>query len=262
MALATVTVFTGRVGVTDEVRESRDERVRFLETGQVSTRVRSVVAESWMRSAAAGVNPDNHIPPLLLERSDLIEYRAAHLLSRVFPLLYDVLGRAAEDCDCAMAVGDASGKLLWVCGPPGVLRRAESINFVEGAAWDETQAGTNAPGTALHLNTAVQIHAGEHFNRLIQPWSCTAAPIHDPSTQEILGIVDITGGEAVASPQTLGMVRAAARMPSRSWLASPPSRDTCGRRPGRRRRPNRARSDCADSAGPSASPKSADAPTG
>ena len=48
--------------------------------------------------------------------------------------------------------------------------------------------------------------------RPVQPWTCAAAPIHDPGTQAILGIVDVTGSEAVASPQTLAMVRAAARM--------------------------------------------------
>jgi len=111
-----------------------------------------------------------------------------------------------------MAIGDAADQLLWVCGQPGVLRRVESIHFVEGAMWDEGHAGTNAPGTALRLDEAVQIRAAEHFVRPVRRWSCTAAPIHEPDTGAILGIVDITGGEDVASPQTLGMVRAAARM--------------------------------------------------
>ena len=148
----------------------------------------------------------------MLDASDLRDYRSAHPLSQVFPLLYDVLGRAAVDCDCVMAVGDADGKLLWVYGAPGCSGGPRRIHFVEGSAWDEHHAGTNAPGTALHLDAPVQIRAGEHFNRLVQQWSCAAAPIHDPHTNEILGLVDITGGEDVASPQTLGMVRAAARM--------------------------------------------------
>jgi hypothetical protein len=198
--------------VEGKSRARHREREVYLESGQLSSGVRSVVAESWIRSAAAGVDPDANMAPVLLGTSDLLEYRSAHPLSRVFPLLYDVLGRAAVDCDCVMAVGDADGRLLWVCGPPDVMRRAHAINFVEGAIWDELHAGTNAPGTALHLDLAVQIRSAEHFNRLVQPWSCAAAPIHDPSTHEILGLVDITGGEDVASPQTLAMVRAAARM--------------------------------------------------
>lgn len=174
--------------------------------------IRSVVAESWLRSSAAGVDPEAHLAPVVLDTAGLADYRATHALSHVFPLLYDVLGRAAVDCDSVMAVGDADGRLLWVCGPPRVLRKAESINFVEGSVWSEPGAGTNAPGMALHLDAPVAVHAGEHFNRLVHPWSCAAAPIHDPTTSRVLGVVDITGGPDVASPQSLAMIRAAARM--------------------------------------------------
>lgn len=174
--------------------------------------VRAVVAESWVRSSAAGVDPDRHLAPVVLDGSNLTDYRSAHPLSAVFPLLYDVLGRAAVDCDCVMAVGDADGKLLWVSGSREVMRKAERIHFVEGSVWDEDNAGTNAPGMALHLDAPSQVHSTEHYNRLIAKWSCSAAPIHDPQTGAILGLVDITGGPDVATPQTLAMVRAAARM--------------------------------------------------
>jgi hypothetical protein len=174
--------------------------------------VRGLVAESWSRSAAAGIEVEHDLPPVELERAALAEQREAHPLAQVFPLLYDVLGRVAEQCDSLMAIGDGEGRLLWVCGTPGVLRRAERINFVEGAVWDEAHAGTNAPGTALLLDAPVQIRAAEHFRRPVQQWSCAAAPIHDPVTNAILGIVDVTGGEDLGSPQTLGMVRAAARL--------------------------------------------------
>ena len=185
---------------------------QFLESGSVPASVRGTVADSWLRSAAAGVDPDAHLAPVVLGGSELSDYRAAHPLSPVLPLLHDVLGRAAEDCDCVMAIGDAQGRLLWVCGRPQVLRRAEVINFVEGSAWDESRAGTNAPGMALALDEAVLVHAGEHFSRNVQRWSCAAAPIHDPLTHEVLGLLDVTGGPDVATPQTLALVRAAARM--------------------------------------------------
>lgn len=184
----------------------------FLSTGQRPETVRRVIADSWMRSVAAGVAAEGGTAPITLGPDELAEYRAEHPLSRVFPLLYDVLGRAAEDCDSVMAVADAAGQLLWVCGKPSILRRAESIHFVEGARWDEEHAGTNAPGTALRLDAPVTVRAEEHFSRPVQRWSCAAAPVHDPETQAILGIVDITGGADIASPQTIAMVRAAARM--------------------------------------------------
>ena len=171
-----------------------------------------MVADSWLRSVAAGINADASAPPITLEGPELGDYRAEHPLSRIFPLLYDVLGQAAQECDSVMAVADEHGQLLWVCGPPDVLRRAEAISFVEGAQWDEEHAGTNAPGTALRLDAPVTIKAVEHFVLPVQRWSCAAAPIHDPVSRRILGVVDITGGEDVGSPQTIAMIRAAARM--------------------------------------------------
>lgn len=195
----------------DAVRALRRAHDRFLASG-AAPGVRDLVAESWRRSAAAGVDVDESGPRIVAAGDELASYRDAHPLARIFPLLYDVLGRAAEECDAVMAVGDAHGQLLWVCGRPQVLDRAGRINFVEGSRWDETTAGTNAPGTALELDAPVQILAAEHFVRPVQPWTCTAAPIHDPVSQAILGIVDVTGTEDVASPQTLAMVRAAARM--------------------------------------------------
>lgn len=196
----------------DKPTAIREAYAGLLERGAAPSGVREVVADSWLRSVAAGVDADASCPPITLDRDKLTDYRAEHPLSQVFPLLYDVLGRAAEDCDSLMAVADADGQLLWVCGQPAVLRRAESILFVEGAQWDEAHAGTNAPGTALRLDAPVTIRAAEHFVQPVQRWSCAAAPIHDPRTSAILGIVDITGGSDVGTPQTSAMVRAAARM--------------------------------------------------
>jgi hypothetical protein len=174
--------------------------------------VRSHVADSWLRSAAAGVHVDTVDAPITLPGDALRDHRAAHPLARVFPLLDDVLGQAARDCDAVMAVSDAEGQLLWVCGTPSMLRRAESIGFVEGSNWDERLAGTNAPGVALRLDRTVNVIGAEHFRRSVQHWSCAATTIHDPSDQSILGVLDITGGDEIVVPQTMAMVRAAARM--------------------------------------------------
>ena len=174
--------------------------------------VRAHVADSWVRSAAAGVRVDTVDAPITLPADTLRDHREAHRLARVFPLLDDVLGQAARDCDAVMAVADASGQLLWVCGSPSTLRRAETIGFVEGSNWDERLAGTNAPGMALRLDRSVNVIGAEHFRRSVQRWSCAATTIHDPADQSVLGVLDITGGDDIVVPQTMAMVRAAARM--------------------------------------------------
>ena len=189
----------------------RDAHASLIEQGGTAG-VREIVADSWLRSVAAGIKADTSEPPITLDRSVLRQYRAEHPLAQIFPLLSDVLGQAAQECDAVMAVADEQGQLLWVSGSTGVLRRAEAISFVEGAQWDEAHAGTNAPGTALRLDSPVTIRAAEHFVRPVQRWSCAAAPIHDLTTGRILGVVDVTGGDDIGSPQTSAMIRAAARM--------------------------------------------------
>jgi hypothetical protein len=188
----------------------RDAHASLIEQGGTAG-VREIVADSWLRSVAAGIKADTSEPPITLDRSVLRQYRAEHPLAQIFPLLSDVLGQAAQECDAVMAVADEQGQLLWVSGSNGVLRKAEAISFVEGAQWDEVHAGTNAPGTALRLDSAVTIRSAEHFVRPVQRWSCAAAPIHD-TTGRILGVVDVTGGDDIGSPQTSAMIRAAARM--------------------------------------------------
>lgn len=177
-----------------------------------SPSMRATVADSWHRSAAAGVTADDACAPITLLEDQLRDVRAAHRLARVFPLLDDVLGQAARDCDAIMAVSDEAGQLLWVCGAPSALRRAERIGFVEGSNWDERLAGTNAPGLALRLDRPSRVIASEHFRRSVQPWSCAATPIHDPTDSRLLGVLDITGGDSIVVPQTMAMVRAAARL--------------------------------------------------
>jgi len=90
-----------------------------------------------------------------------------------------------------------------------VLRaKAENMHFRPGADWSEESAGTNAPGTALALGRPVQIFGPEHLLRPVTAWSCSAAPIREPDTGAILGVLDLSGGPEVAGPQTLALVRA------------------------------------------------------
>jgi len=182
--------------------------------------VRPVVYESWRRSLGSGVDPDGTPPPVDLLDHDLLAYREAHPLAAVMPVIRRLLVTDAEADRMIVAVTDAEGRMLWVEGDRALRSRAESMHFVAGARWGEDVAGTNAPGTALALDTPVQIHGGEHFSRTVQQWSCSAAPVHHPVTGVLLGAIDVTGGDHVASPHVLTLVRAtvAAAESELRWL--------------------------------------------
>jgi hypothetical protein len=85
------------------------------------------------------------------------------------------------------------------------------MHFEAGAAWAESAAGTNAVGTAAALDHAVQIFSAEHLVEVVHPWTCSAAPIHDPATGELIGVVDLTAALRTAHPHTLTLATLAAR---------------------------------------------------
>ena len=146
--------------------------------------------------------------------------------------------------------------MLWVEGHAQVQRHAERMNFVPGARWSERYIGTNAPGTALAVDHAVQIFTAEHYCRPVQAWTCAAAPVHDPRTHRLIGAVDITGGDHLASPQSLALVQATARAAEAylAELAAAPAesarRRTRTQRPRLRRSPARRRRRHPSAAGP------------
>ncbi|MER5427986.1 GAF domain-containing protein [Streptomyces sp. NPDC002588] len=212
-----------------------DERVRilrrahqtFTEAGTVPRPVRAVVADSWRRSARAGVGPDG-TASVELSDGDLGVYRSEHPLARVMPLFRELLGTFAADGEHLLAVCDAHGRLLWVEGHAETRRQAGRMNFVPGARWAESAVGTNAPGTAVALDRPVQVFAAEHFIRRVQPWTCAAAPVHDPRTGRVLGAVDITGGNGLAHPHSLGFVQAVARAAESHLALLAPERPRTG----------------------------------
>ncbi len=173
--------------------------------------VRPLVRESWRR-AYAGLVGAEAPPPISLTEAELEEYRRTHPLAGVMDMVRGLLlPGTPEDSGVVVAVGDAAGRLLWVEGDRGIRSLTGEMGFVAGTDWSEAAVGTSAPGTALALDRSVQIRGAEHYNRLVQPWSCTAAPVHDPETRRIVGMIDVTGGVEAVTPQAQLLVDAAAR---------------------------------------------------
>ncbi|MDQ0800235.1 transcriptional regulator of acetoin/glycerol metabolism [Arthrobacter sp. SLBN-112] len=170
--------------------------------------LRSLIRESWQRSARFKANPDNAAAPLAFDWDELEDYRRRHPLAAIMPVINKLLVQPSHDSGLLVAVGDEVGRLLWVDGDPALQRRAEGMMFVPGANWSEASVGTSAPGTALALGRGIQIAGAEHYQRAVHPWSCTAVPFHDPDSGAVLGVVDITGTATAVAPHTLSLVEA------------------------------------------------------
>ncbi len=170
--------------------------------------LRPLVRDSWQRSVDALTTHSALHRPDAWDSRELVDFREAHPLAAIMPVISRLLIEPSHDTGLLIAVGEEHGRLLWVEGDSAARRRGEGINFAMGADWSETVAGTSAPGTALVLGKSVQIVGEEHFNPAVHSWSCTAVPVHDPDSGSILGIVDITGGPAAVGTNTLALVQA------------------------------------------------------
>jgi hypothetical protein len=174
--------------------------------------VRPVIEQSWRRMTGSGLDPDHLHPRRAFARDELDDRRDASPLRGCIDVLRRCLGSFAMESEHVMVVVDGTGRILWMEGDPRVRRRADRIAFEEGMLWTEVSAGTNAIGTALAIDHAVQIFSAEHFLSEQHAWWCSAAPIHDPVSGELLGVVDLSGPMRTAHPHSLALVMAAAEM--------------------------------------------------
>jgi hypothetical protein len=200
---------------TDLGRHARDlERVRdaVLSGTRTPSLVRPVVARSWARTLGAGVLPDVANCRDLLTASQVEDRRRASRLRLVIDQLAAVVEPVAEASRFLLVVTDADGVVLWRRGAASVRRHADVLGFAEGALWTETAVGTNAIGTALAERSPVQVFSAEHFERHQVPWYCTASPIHDPVSGDLIGVVDVSGPALTLHPAVVALVQTSVRL--------------------------------------------------
>ncbi|WP_205860499.1 GAF domain-containing protein [Phycicoccus sp. HDW14] len=129
-----------------------------------------------------------------------------------------MLTSVADASRFIVVVTDAEGVILWREGSAGVLRKADTLGFTEGATWTEDHVGTNAIGTALAEQAPVQLFSAEHFEEGQHPWYCTASPVHDPRTGALLGVVDVSGPALTLHPALIALVDTATKLAeARLW---------------------------------------------
>ena len=187
-------------------RELRRVHDAVLAGDRPAQRPRALVERSWSRVLASGLDPGR------ANARDPVRFDEVERLRRESPLatVIDDLLRLADGF--LLVVTDADGVILWRAGPVALRRRADVLGFGEGANWTETAVGTNAIGTALVEAAPVQLFSAEHFEQAQHAWYCTAHPVHDPRTGELLGIVDVSGPALTLHPAIEALVAMGVRL--------------------------------------------------
>lgn len=200
---------------TDLSRHARD-LVRMhdavLGGGRPVMRPRAVVARSWSRVSETGLDPSGSSLRSPHSVEEIERRRRLSPLSAVIGDLTQIVAPVADASQLLLVVTDADGVILWRNGSAKVRARADALGFREGSEWTESAVGTNAIGTALAESAPVQLFSGEHFKQTQHPWYCTAAPIHDPISGDVLGIVDVSGPALTLHPAISALVDTSVRL--------------------------------------------------
>ncbi|MDP9864021.1 MULTISPECIES: helix-turn-helix domain-containing protein [Streptosporangium] len=173
---------------------------------------RSLISASWRRSMDAGIDPETPSAPPAFGRQDIREVRAAHPMSALLPLVTGTLLETAEASAHILIVADADGRVLWRDGDRRVMHRADEVGLADGFHWGERAIGTNGMGTALAARRPVHVFSAEHLVRALHVWSCSAAPVIDPDSGDVLGCIDISGTTRALHPATVTLVETTARL--------------------------------------------------
>ncbi|WP_239396241.1 SpoIIE family protein phosphatase [Frankia sp. CiP3] len=167
--------------------------------------VRIPILSSWRRCESLGLVPDRLAPSY---RSDLDpDERIIRIAAPVLNRLEVSLARAGvgvilTDGDATVLHRRATGSAL--------NRHLDGVCLAPGFSYAEHVVGTNGIGTALVERRPSYVSSVEHFAARLHPYVCAGAPIRDPISGRIEGIIDLTCLRSDADPKMMTMARGAA----------------------------------------------------
>ncbi len=206
MANSNIAIYS-TLEVSQKKRKLASKWEYFVRENRKPGEIRSVIFDSWKRCKQFGVDPHQKQSTIVLPDDRLAELVHKSRLYRVSqPILRD-LEKQIRGTKHLITLCDKTGYILYLQGEHHILKMAEKMNFVRGADWSERAAGSNAIGTCIATGQPVQVFAYEHYCEGAHPWICSAAPIKDPLTGELLGVFDLTGPSDLAQPHSLGLAQ-------------------------------------------------------
>ena len=146
------------------------------------------IFSSWQRSSHAKIPKDRLAAPLKDEKTDT----SSLTLTRALEHCAENLKHIAEQSSMVLAVGDIGSTIIWSASSPQMRSAAESVHFIEGGQWREELVGTNALALSLKTQQSSCVFSSEHYMPSIHDWVCYAAPIIDPYSKQILGVIDLS----------------------------------------------------------------------
>ena len=167
--------------------------------------LRPTISNSWQRCLESKVNPHRHTPPQLSTEQVQRRLRDHRQFLEVIQPVIINMEHLADLSRFIIAFADREGFILMIHGNQELRKQVDELNFRLGANWSERYAGTNAIGTALATGQPSQVFHAEHYCRALHKHTCTAVPIQDPTSKELIGILDFASHAEDHQPHIAGL---------------------------------------------------------
>ena len=167
--------------------------------------LRPAILNSWQRCLNYEISPDGTSPPFLnpQELKDRIKMN-----QECIDALEPVVSSVDDLIECSnhlVALVDPEGFVLRTYGNQQIQDMLSRLNFGVGANWNERFAGTTAVGIALKTRQPTHVFHAEHYCQKLHQFSCTAVPIFDPLTKDIIGVLNFVAYIQDHQPHSMGM---------------------------------------------------------
>jgi transcriptional regulator of acetoin/glycerol metabolism len=190
-------------------------RIAFLTSGgAVGGVVPDLVEASWRRSYSAGVNAAT------VEARYHADLDMSSRLVRCSEPVIERLSQEAAALPLSIALTDGHARILTRTDTDRTIgAMLEKVAFAPGFDYTEGGVGTNGVGTVFESGQPVHIIGPQHFHERLQPFSCAGAPIRDPISGRVEGVLDITSLAEQSSPLMQTLARSAAHDIAQNLLA-------------------------------------------
>ncbi|MDK3075003.1 sigma-54-dependent Fis family transcriptional regulator [Sedimentitalea sp. JM2-8] len=196
--------------------DTRDAWERFVsspkDVDKGPAKVREEIFDSWRRSMDSGVDASRQSANKVYDENEFFLRRERNAaLRRAASAAFKRLEPHLKEAKTILILADDQGVIIDAIGDRRVLDEGQEIHLELGGDWSEKAIGTNGIGTALKTGRPAYVHASEHFVEGVQAWTCAGAPILDPFTQAVIGVVDLSGPPQIFRQHNVALVMAAAR---------------------------------------------------
>ncbi|MBI0382038.1 protein phosphatase, partial [Streptomyces albiflaviniger] len=178
---------------------------RLLSGRTIGKAVRGPIQSSWQRCNSMGLTADR------LQAAYTADVDIGGKLTHVARPVLDQLETRLAGVPATIFLTDERARLLQRrAGEPSLNRRLESLQLAPGFGIPEELVGTNGIGTALVMAGPAFVCGREHFADAWSGLACAGAPVRDPFSGQVLGVLDLTCMHLDSDPTMAGIVAEAA----------------------------------------------------